>query len=380
MITKFKFDLQLHGGKGGSTTNVQSYQPTKQEIRMQEQAADYSEAISPNAKWLNDTARKLLESSLGDTQVNYNELNKNAQEQISNAQNTVSGLAKGELPAEYQQNMQDSINRAVESSVGQSINGLGNRGILNSSVTNQALNDTSVAAANAASDKYLESIGTLNGLAGQQAGLAGAGITTAAAAQEAAQAPALSAWNASLGLNGANLGALNALGGQGTTTTRGTTSGGSGLFGGILGGLGGNSGLFCFTEETKVKTPSGDKEIRKINKGDTVMCPNDNGTESEETVIEIMKPHYNDVYAVVVNNKMYVNTTLSQPLLTSDGGFILVKDINVGETILANRGKVQAVVHSGERKVYDLKVSGENKYFANGFIAKGGTDEWVGEA
>ncbi|WP_367890970.1 hypothetical protein [uncultured Megasphaera sp.] len=36
------------------------------------------------------------------------------------------------------------------------------------------------------------------------------------------------------------------------------------------------------------------------------------------------------------------------------------------------------MVYSGERKVYDLQVSGENNYYADGFIAKGGsTDNWV---
>jgi hypothetical protein len=61
-------------------------------------------------------------------------------------------------------------------------------------------------------------------------------ITTAAAAQEAAQAPALSLWNASLGLNGAGTGALAAAAGKGTTTSTSQQQGG-GLFSGLLGGL-----------------------------------------------------------------------------------------------------------------------------------------------
>ena len=50
------------GKKGGSTT-VQSYKPTEQEIRLQKQAADYAEAVAPNALWLNNVAQGLLKAS-----------------------------------------------------------------------------------------------------------------------------------------------------------------------------------------------------------------------------------------------------------------------------------------------------------------------------
>ena len=47
-----------------------------------------------------------------------------------------------------------------------------------------------------------------------------------------------------MGLNGSTLGALSAMGGQGTTTSTQKQNGGSGLLGGVLTGLAGNSGLF----------------------------------------------------------------------------------------------------------------------------------------
>ena len=168
-------------------------------------------------------------------------------------------------------------------------------------------------------------------------------------------------------------GALQAVAGQGTTTSK--QSGGSGLLGGVLTGLAGNSSLFCFTEDTKVKTPTGDKFIRHLNAGDEVICPHADGTETTEVITDVMAPHYSDVYSVVCDSKKFVTTTLSQPLMLANGEFKLVQNLSIG-TDLKNVGKIQAVILVGERRVYDLKVTGENNYYADGFIAKGGTTEW----
>lgn len=375
-------------GKGSTTSNttVQSYQPTEQEIRLQGQAADYSEAVAPNALNLNNLAANLLKDSYGAIQVDYGKLTNDALGQVGAAQKGVAGLVNGQLPEEYQKNMEASIKRGVTNSMGGMLDSLGSRGVLNSSITDKGIAGINDSAANAMADAYNNNITTLSQLYGQQINSAGAGITTAAGGQEAAQNPALNLWNASLGLNsGATLGALQAMGGQGTTTATSTqkTSGGGGLLGGILGGLAGNAGLFggpsCFTAETKVNIPEGSKEIRHMTVGDKVVCyDTDNNIDIEETVAETMTPHYTDVYTVVCDNNNFVSTTATQPLLDKDNNFLLVSDIKIG-TELKCVGKVKSIVYSGERKVYDLKVSGNNNYYANGFIAKGGTNEWGGE-
>lgn len=371
--------LQLHK-KGSSSTTVQSYQPTQYELELQKISADYANAIKDNALKLNNSGANLYFDSLADTKVDYNKLLNEAQGQIGAAQQGVAGLTQGILPEEYQKNMENSIKAGVQSSVGSMVNDLGGRGVLNSSVTNTQLQGINDAAANAMAEQYTNNIGTLNGLYGQQAGLAGQNITTAAGAQEAATNPGKAAWEMSMGLNGSTLGALNAMGGQGTTTSTQKQSGGSGLLGGVLGGLAGNSGLFCFTENTKVKTPYGERKISELNVGDKVVSYSIlDDCDREETVSEVMTPHYNDVYTVVCEDgqgkKRCVNTTLSQPLLTADDSFVVVGAMPIG-TKLKGAGKVVSVIGSGERKVYDLKVSCCNTYYADGFIAKGGSDEW----
>jgi hypothetical protein len=272
----FIFDLQLFGGgKGGgsSSTTVTNRQPTAAENALTEQALAYSQAVSPNALTLNDKAAGLLFNSIGDTQQNFNKLNQNAQNQIagatqglsslvnsnnkatSTANGQLSSLAQGLLPSAYQQNMENSIRTALNNTMGNTINQLGQRGVINSSVTNKALDDISKNAADTVAQQYQNNINQSSGLTQQQLqnslgansangavyqnliGNATAPITTAAAAQEAAQQPALNLWNASLGLNGATTGALAASAGQGTTTSTTTNSGGGGLFSGLLGGL-----------------------------------------------------------------------------------------------------------------------------------------------
>ena len=366
--------LQLHK-KGSSSTTVQSYTPTAQEIRLQEQAADYSEAVAPNALWLNTTAKNVLEDSLGTIQVDYNTLANTAMGQITQAQQGVANLTNGELPAAYQANMEAAIKSGVENTVGNIVNSLGSRGVLNSSVTNTSLQGVNDSTANIMAQQYTNNLGVLNGLYGQQAALAGQNITTAAGAQEAAQQPALNLWNASLGLNsGGTLGALNAMGGQGTTTSTAQNSG-SGLFGTVLNGAAAYYGAAnCFTDDTKIKMADGEeKYIRHIKVGDKVLGYNEFGNTVEE-VVYVQSPVYQTTYAVVAvaddGKKNVVYTTLAQPLLADNGEYQEVQIMRIG-TKLKGVGKVTGIVESGERKVYDFQITGNNKYYANGFVAQG---------
>jgi hypothetical protein len=286
--------------------------------------------------------------------------------------------------------MQNTIQSGVENSLGTALTNLSNRGVLSSSVANNALQNISSNAASTMADKYLDNISTLNGLYGQQASLANANISSAAAAQEAAQQPALNLWNASLGLNsGGTLGALNSISGQGTTTTTQSTSSGSNFLGSLFSGAltsaanGYASSLACFTDDTEITMADGStKLIRRIEVGDEIKCPNEDGTISTETVVALQPTKYSDTYAVICKDKLKTNvvyTTLTQPLLTTDGEFVEVSVMKIG-TNLKGAGKVTGIVESGERRIYDFKTTGANRYYANGFVAHGAYDEQVSES
>ncbi len=371
--------------KGDTSTTVQSYQPTEEEIRLQRQAADYSEAVAPNALRLNNTAAGLLWDSIGSSQVDFKTLEREAQKQINSASGTVQGLLQGKIPTAYQENMQDIVNRGVQKSAGNLLNNLAQRGVINSSVMNQGMKDISDSAANAMTDAYTQNVGLLSQLAGQQTDSATAGITAAAAAQEAAQQPATNLWNASLGLNtGGTIGALNAAAGKGTQTAT-TKSDSGGLLGGLFSGIGsGLVGLFCFIGGTKVDTPHGKVKIRDIKKGDKVISYNPETGEDEITeVLKVSEPILEKVFAIqtldVDGNTHHVVTTKSQPLMRPDGSYVTLRNIIIGQTELKGVGIVKLIAYNGKQPVYDLCVTGSSNhhnYYANGFIAQDGSELW----
>ena len=360
------------GKKGGGSTTVQSYQPTAEEKRLWKLQGDYEEAVMPNALDLNTKAKNLLENSIGETQVDYKNLLGQATNINNSAMNGYQSLANGQLPTSYTDNINKVVTNSVNQSMGNLLNNLSQNGVINSSVASQGIQGINQAAANTAADMYNQDISQLADIYGNISNMAGTNISLGAAAQEAAQQPAINLWNTSIGLDGTNLGAISAMGGKGTSTSTQRPSGGSGIWGGILGGIASNAGtIFCFTGDTLIKTPNGDKPLKRIRKGDIITTPN-----GDEKVTDVMTPHYARVYAICTDeseNKC-INLTSTQPMLMEDGNWKTLEEMRIGERF-KDRGKIVLLVESGDRLVYDIKVP-SGMYYANGFIAKAGTTEW----
>ena len=127
-------------------------------------------------------------------------------------------------------------------------------------------------------------------------------------------------------------------------------SGGGGLLGNTLGGLFGGiasgwASAWCFAEDTLVKMADGTaKYIQDIVRGDKVLCPHIDGTESAEEVLSVMEPHYADVYALTATDKNddyhVAFTTSTQPILCDDGTFATVGNMNIGKKL---RGGLEIV-------------------------------------
>lgn len=230
----YYIDLQLF--KGNTTVNNQSYQPTEYELQLQKVQADLANQYAPNASWLNDTAKNILQNSIGAVQYDFNTANNQAQSQINQANQNNQALANGQLPQSALDNITNNVSTIAQNSMGNLLNGLANNGVLNSSVTTTGMKDLSDSVNNTISQQQQSYMNLLNGINNGNINNASAGITTAAGAQEAVQQPALNLWNASTGLACSGNSTLNALAGKGTTTTTQTTSGG-GLLGGLFGGL-----------------------------------------------------------------------------------------------------------------------------------------------
>ena len=149
------------GKKGGSSTTVQSYQPTAEEKRLWKLQGDYEESVMPNAVELNTKAKKLLENSIGETQVDYKNLLNQAQGIQNTANAGYQALANGQLPQSYQDNINQAVTRQVNGSMGNLLQNLGSNGVLNSSVTSQGIQGINQAAANTAADMYRQDISQL---------------------------------------------------------------------------------------------------------------------------------------------------------------------------------------------------------------------------
>lgn len=245
-MNKFYFDLQMFKG---NTTSTTTYQMSPEERQLLVKQMGYLDEIYPNMIQLNQRAGDILWNSFADTQYDFNSANQNAQQQIANAQQGLGQLATGQLPQEYINNMSQAVNSGVQNSVGNLLNTMGNKGIVNSSVTNQGMNDISKNVANTMAQNYTNNIQTLGNLYNDQITNAGQGITTAAGAQDAAINIPKQMWQLSLGLDSANSGTLGQIAGKyGTTTsTQKTSGGGLGSFlGGAATGLAGNTGFWNY--------------------------------------------------------------------------------------------------------------------------------------
>lgn len=234
--------------KGGSTTTY-NYTPSEEERALLKKQLEYQDAFYPNVIKLNQTAGDVLWDSYGTVQADFDKMNQAAQNEIANAQGIVSGLQQGQLPQAYVDNMTNALESSVQGTVGDAINTLGNRGVLNSSVTNTALGDISKSVSDTMAQQYNQNISNLSQLASQQVGNATAGMTASAAAQEAAQSPALALWQASLGLQNSGNQVLGNIAGKYGTGVQSTRNNGGGLgsfLGGAATGLAGNSGFWNY--------------------------------------------------------------------------------------------------------------------------------------
>ena len=136
---------------------------------------------------------------------------------ISNGQNLLGMTANGQLNPALQENMADSIRTAVNSTVGNSINQLGNRGVINSSLTNKGLNDISANVSDSMAKAYLQGLGTQAQLGGQLISAANAGYS-----------PYQTIGNMAGQMGGSFINnAASAMGGKGTQSQTQTQPGGS---------------------------------------------------------------------------------------------------------------------------------------------------------
>lgn len=345
---------------------------------------------------------------------------------MQNNNTAMQGLLNGVLPSSYSENRQKALQSDLTNTVGNTLSGLASRGIINSSQADSAFNDISRNASNTLAAQYGNDMQTAAGLAGQayhnqlagingKAGLLGdmfknqlSGygqqsdlsntnfnnrmqglstlsqlanqsqqmamdpIQTAATAQEAAINTPMKYLAMATGQNAPTQGLLSQLSQQRySVATPGQTivrQGSGGFFGGLMSGLG--SYFACFTAGTEISTPEGAVAIEQMAFGDQVVSL---GTVNEVTELHDMGEA--DIYELHTPS-CTVETTQTEVFMTPDGKKPLT-ELSEGESVRTVNGfePITSIVETGRKeKVYELELTGDNMFYANGILAEGLTE------
>lgn len=345
---------------------------------------------------------------------------------MQNNNTAMQGLLNGVLPSSYAENRQKALQADLTNTVGNTLSGLASRGIINSSQADSAFNDISRNASNTLAAQYGNDMQTAAGLAGQaynsqlagingKAGLLGdifrnqlsgygqqadlantnfnnrqQGISTlsqlanqsqqmatdpiktAATAQEAATNTPMKYLAMATGQNAPTQGLLSQLSQQRySVATPGQTivrQGSGGFFGGLMSGLG--SYFACFTAGTEISTPEGAVAIEQMAFGDQVVSL---GTVNEVTELHDMGEA--DIYELHTPS-CTVETTQTEVFMTPDGKKPLT-ELSEGESVMTVNGfePITSIVETGRKeKVYELELTGDNMFYANGILAEGLTE------
>lgn len=345
---------------------------------------------------------------------------------MQNNSTAMQGLLNGVLPSSYAENRQKALQADLTNTVGNTLSGLASRGIINSSQADSAFNDISRNASNTLAAQYGNDMQTAAGLAGQaynsqlagingKAGLLGdmfrnqlsgygqqadlantnfnnrqQGISTlsqlanqsqqmatdpiktAATAQEAATNTPMKYLAMATGQNAPTQGLLSQLSQQRYSVASPAQTvvrqGSGGFFGGLMSGLG--SYFACFTAGTEISTPEGAVAIEQMAFGDQVI--------SLDTVNEVTELHdmgEADIYELHTPS-CTVETTQTEVFMTLDGKKSLT-ELSEGESVMTVNGfePITSIVETGRKeKVYELELTGDNMFYANGILAEGLTE------
>lgn len=367
-----KIYLQLFGGGKKSKTTYQAASvpdASADEQQLQANQMNYANNTYNNAGLLTNAEMDAANNSV---YADWQNIYDNTQAQMAANQAQANTLASGVLPAEYSANRQAALNADLQGTMGNAISSLGNRGILNSTTTNNALNGISQNAANTLAANYGTDMNTASGLLSNSQNLSNQAITNAANASTGSMilptaysdlATAADAPTSTLLTNMSNNRYTMASPAQ-TIVQQGN--------GGLLGGLANAAAAYygaCFKAGTKIETIEGELPIENIMLHDQVVTPD--GLEKVTAIYKANKP-----IVVVETHYGKVNTTETQRLMTPNG-LVRVINLKVGDEVETDRGteEIKAIINTGyKEKVYELDVTGKNLFYADGFLVDGMTE------
>ena len=169
---------------------------------------------------------------------------------VLDANKTIANTATGRLDDAFQNNMNFAVNQAMEPAL-QGLSALGNKGVINSSLGKQWSSETTENMANAAQNAWSTNLGLQNQLATAKQSSAMAPLSYMSGYYDTVTNPYKSMFSMATGQGQAPLqNAFNQYIGQQTALSAPAQTnvvqqpGIGGVFGSVLGGLAGNTGLF----------------------------------------------------------------------------------------------------------------------------------------
>lgn len=152
-----RFDLQFFGGGGSSTQRVQKRDPQPEELNTL--ALGLYDKIYPSLQTFNaDYISKAQDISNNAIQQQSNLLSQ-VPASMNRSNDIINKMLKvnetGEIPMGLANNMNSIVNKELQGSMGNMLNSLSGRGVLNSSITGQGISRLGEQAADAYNKNYL---------------------------------------------------------------------------------------------------------------------------------------------------------------------------------------------------------------------------------
>ena len=170
---KLKFDIQFFGS-GGSTQQVRKRDPEPTELT--DLRNELYNKILPGLQSFNANSWSQAQNTANNALQQQNQLLgqlPNSLSQGNNILNNMMNVVKtGNIPTGITDKLNSGVNKELQSSMGNMLNGLSNRGVLNSSITSQGISRLGQQAADAYNKNYLSAFNSVINGYGQ--GLQGA--------------------------------------------------------------------------------------------------------------------------------------------------------------------------------------------------------------
>ena len=164
-----KFDLQFFGGSKTSTQQVQKRDPQPEELNTL--AKGIYEKVYPGLQSFNPESFSQAQNIANNAIQQQSNFLSQIPSALSNNQNIVDEMLNltrtGNIPSGLTNAMNASVNKELQGSMGNMLNGLAGRGVLNSSITGQGISRLGQQAADAFNKNYLSAYQTALGGYGQ---------------------------------------------------------------------------------------------------------------------------------------------------------------------------------------------------------------------